>query len=225
MWLGNILPPQTSSKILSFLGSLWFILFAIVFYIVLEIWDETRGKHRILSGVYNKLCRSVFDSCLKDFPQDNDKMRVSLFRADKGHLWNKDKTLLKMVGRHQTRNHPRKKCCFHFKPGEGCVGNAYETGSSFVRKCIEPYDSKWPETYYIASDKEFNLPKDKARKLNIKACDFLCLPVKFPGEDEAWGVLSLDSTEKDTFPGEKTTAMRSKINNILLGFSTYLDVV
>jgi hypothetical protein len=225
LFLEKCLSDQASGLLLSFLKSFWFMGIALLVYIVLEVWEDIRDKNRILTGVYNKLCCSIFNECLKSLPQENDKMRVSLFKAQKGQLWKHEETDLKFIGRYQTRNHPRAKCRVVFKPGEGCVGKSYETNKSFLRKHIDEYDKHNPTRYFEESREVFNLPHHKTKKLHIKACDFLCLPVKFPGQDEAWGVLSLDSTENNTFEDKVVARMREKLNSILIGFSAYLDVI
>ncbi len=225
LYLEKCLSDKLSNLLLSFLKSFWFMGIALLTYIVLEVWEDVRDKQRILAGVYDRLCCSIFKECLERLPQENNKMRISLFKAQKGRLWNHDKTNLKFVGRYQTRNHPRSKCCVVFDPGEGCVGMSYETGQSFLRRHINEYSKAHPEQYFKESKDVFNLPSHKTKKLHIKACDFLCLPVRFLGQDEAWGVLSLDSTENDTFQDSVVSKMRGKVNDILLGFSAYLDVI
>ena len=140
-------------------------------------------------------------------------VKVSLFKAFKA---NSKKPYLKAMGRYQTKE-PHKKSSLIFKPGEGCAGLAYQLNYC-ITKHINEYDPQKPSDYYSESEKIFKLSINKAKKLNDKACHFLCIPVRYFGEDKPWGILSIDAMKN----GILNESDARNIENILSCFSVFL---
>ena len=69
------------------------------------------------------------------------------------------------------------------------------------RKEIAEFDENVELKYYEDSLKEFRLSESKARKLNDKACSFLCVPILFFNSDKPWGILSVDSMTRGGLEG------------------------
>lgn len=187
-----------------------------VFYGIDVILIEVRKREKVAKVVYDNICKEVFNRFIK--PKGAGTLgyyRVSLFKAFDGHT---DSPYLKVTGRYQIRK-PLKQCKLKFKPGESCAGIAY-AASRVVQRSIAPYDLNNTSAYYLESKNVFKLDEENARRLNEKACSFLCIPIKFFNEDEPWGILSIDSMRSEEFSG---TAVR-QIENFLGCISVFLMI-
>lgn len=194
-------------------NSLWILIFLIIIYLINYYFLERRSKEYFITVVYDNICKEIFNRFVKTKSTSHNLIRVSLLKVFDRESGN---PYLKVVGRYQTKM-PKRKSRIVFNAGEGCAGIAFET-NYFTQKSISEYDHKNPTKYYEESEKVFSLSRDKAKKLNDKACDFLCLPVRFLGQDERWGVLSIDSAKQGAFVGEDVR----KIEDVLSCFSVFL---
>lgn len=188
--LDVILHPQITKWLLGNIAGI--TLLALIAFIVVSVYAEQKSKVSITANVYNNICKNIFDQFVKPLPSSNHLVKVSLFKAQGVDSEN---PTLKCVGRYQTKM-PIKRCKTSFKAGEGCVGLAYQLGQN-IRLQIEEFNVRQPTNYYRESLNAFKLPEKAAKKLNDKACEFLCIPIRFFGEDIPWGVISIDSMKKD----------------------------
>ena len=168
-----------------------------IFIIVVPLWVSdwllriainNKTEDKDTRRINDNICKHVFKKYIKPLAVEDQLIKVSLFKAYKDKT---EKPMLKLVGRHQTKM-PYKKTKVMYGAGEGCVGICFET-AQFVYKQIADFDEKLPHVYYKESYKEFKLPEKKSKKLNDKACEFLCLPIKYFQADRVWGVLSIDA--------------------------------
>lgn len=194
--------------------SFWILCVLVLWYLLNYYLLEIRSRENIAAVVYDNICHEIFNRFVKTKPISHNLMKVSLLKAFNQES---ERPYLKVVGRYQTKR-PKRKSRIKFGVGEGCAGIAYETGYC-VQKSIAEFDPRSVSKYYEESEKVFKLKQDKARQLNDKACDFLCIPVKYFGEDEPWGVLSLDSMKKDTLSSQEEAR---EIEKVLTCFSVFL---
>jgi hypothetical protein len=177
-----------------------------------------------MKGVYDNICRSIFLSEVKEDPEiDNNKTRVTLFKACKGYkfigkYWSPKQTLyLKQVGRYQSTQ-DKKSCKIHFLPNEGCVGICYNL-AQVVHQEISPYNEAKKELYYTTNQKSFNLSEQKIKKINMPSCSFLAFPINYFNSEDVFGVIIFDSTEKGKMKKLKARNLESKI----LQFSAFFN--
>ncbi len=193
--------------------SFWILVILTLGYLVNYYFIDRRSKENVATVVYDNICKEIFRRFIKPKSVSYNLMRVSLLKAFDREG---ETPYLRVVGRYQTKS-PKRRSKLKFNVGEGCAGHAYETGN-IVQKTVTEYNPRNPSIYYDESENTFQLNRNKARHLNDKACDFLCVPVRFFGEDEPWGVLSVDSMKKGTFSSEEVR----EIESVLSCFSVFL---
>lgn len=198
------------------LNASWIIILILTgLYALFFIMIERREKEYIAQIVYNNICQEVFNRFVKPLGEIKQHMKVSLIKAFEPES---EEPYLKVVGRYQTKS-PKKKSRVKFAVNEGCAGLAYGVGN-IIAKSIGEYDKNKSGKYYDESEKTFNLPRAKAKKLNDYASQFLCIPVKyFRKEDVRWGILSIDSMEHCDFLEKEENAR--KIEDLLSCFSVF----
>jgi len=177
-----------------------------------------------MKGVFDNICRSIFVSDVKEDPEfDNNKTRVTLFKATKGYkligrFYSPKKTIyLKQVGRYQSTQ-DKKSCKIHFLPNEGCVGICYNL-AQVVHKEITPYNESKKDTYYSTNKRTFNLSEGKIKKINMHSCSFLAFPIYYFDSDNVYGVIIFDSTEK----GKMKKLMARNLESKILQFSAFFN--
>lgn len=177
-----------------------------------------------MKEVFDNICRSIFVSEVKDDPEiDNNKTRVTLFKAYKGYkfigryYWPRKTLYLKQVGRYQSIQ-DKKSCNIHFLPNEGCVGICYNT-AQVVHKEIIAYSEPRKDNYYLENQKTFNLSEKKVKKINTHSCSFLAFPINYFDSDDVFGVIIFDSTEKGKMKKLKARNLEVKI----LQFSVFFN--
>lgn len=187
LFFDRVLQESVCQEILN--ASFWIILLLLFSYFVLYLLIARREKEYIAKIVYNNICKEVFTRFVKPYGDIKNKIKVSLLKAFNPES---ERPFLQVVGRYQTKS-PKKKSKITFSVNEGCAGIAYAIGG-IVSKKIDEFNHSKSRNYYQDSKSVFNLPENKARKLNDKACHFLCIPVRyFDKEDLRWGILSIDS--------------------------------
>lgn len=192
-------------------------LFSIFIY-VLSHWSQSQKKERLL---YNRICKHIFDEVIKKNEHiQNKNCRVSFLKVRKTRRCDKwyrfdmiTKNSLVVFGRHQTKQGKRYSK-LRFYAGEGLAGISYEINSAMSRS-IEPFDVSNENEYFQESSDKLKLPEKKAKKLNVKACSFICVPISYFGTDDVIGVISVDSMLKSEFDG----ALIREIERIAVGYS------
>jgi hypothetical protein len=213
LFMDEILTHDFQKKVLS--NSRWVLIVLLIINIYSYIKAQNHAFIQNEQLLYNNICNKIFNDYIKSNPSlSNNDFKVSLLKAHEPWFGT---TYLKVVGRFQTKQKNRKSK-LEFRPGEGCVGIAFENGY-ILHKEIEKYNFKKITKYYSESEKVLNLPKRKAEKLNEKACAFLCLPVKYYNTDKVWGVLSVDCLES----GKLKTIDPRAIEETLLHYSTFFN--
>ena len=172
----------------------WIVVIVLVIaYTTVEIVVFFKNKNKTLETQCHNICRYIYKyiekTIGKSFAHD---LRVTIFKAKKP---NTERVYLEAVNRYQVKE-PFKKAKVKFKPGEGAVGCCFKT-QNLISAYLPEFSEKTAEQYYKESEKYFKLSRDKVRKLNIKSCFFLGIPMKCFDTDRTWGVLLLDSTIKD----------------------------
>jgi len=209
-FLQKIINPEICNLVLDWLWLIFIIL--IMAYLIIYYLKGKRDKVHIARKIYNNICEEIFNRFIKEEEVDNHLFKVTIFKAFKESSRG---PFLSAVGRFQIKE-SKKKCKVKFLSGEGCVGLSYRIGQS-VEKTIDEYDGKNPEKYFDDSERIFKLKKNKAKKLNDYACSFLCIPIKYFGQDRPWGVVSIDCMKKFDF----SSAKDRKIEDVLSCFSTF----
>jgi hypothetical protein len=210
--LDVLLKEQVTKNILG--ACVWLIPLLGFAYIVIYFIVEYRRSDAIAEVVYENVCREIFNRYIRNKSSlSQDLVKVSLLKSFDRHT---NKPYLKVVGRYQTKV-PKRKSKVRFYAGEGCAGIAYQSGY-LVNKSVNKFDPKDPSKYYSECQEAFKLPHPKTRALNDKACEFLCIPIRYFGEDEPWGVLSLDYMEKGFITSEEAR----EIEGIISCFSVLL---
>ena len=216
LYLDIILKENISKRVLEF--SFVYLCVLVGIYLINYCIIKFKNREKISRIVYENICKDIFNRFIKtkqtpDIPFD--QIKVSLLKAFKRET---TKPFLKVVGRYQIRT-PKKNSSVKFLPGEGCAGIAYQTNVC-IQRAIDEYDYNNPEKYYKDSKDVFNLPQKKAKKLNDKACDFMCIPIRYYGQDEPWGILSIDSMKKGFLGADEAR----KIEDVLSCFSVFLMI-
>jgi hypothetical protein len=160
-------------------------------YIIIRLVIYRRDNSKSIIFQCNNMCRYIYKQVEK--ATDNSfihHVRVTIFRAVKSDT---DSTYIKAISRYQTRS-PNKKTRLKFRPGEGCAGMCFES-QTLIYKVIPEYMPYKPQKYYENSYKTFNLDQIQVKKLNIKSCMFLGIPIKCFETEKTWGVLMIDSTK------------------------------
>jgi hypothetical protein len=104
--------------------------------------------------------------------------------------WEK-KIVLIPVGQYQDVYSKRSK--IKFSVSEGCVGKSYAL-RSFVRVDVKSNGDR--EKYCLECASKLSIPVKKAKKIIDSPNVFLGFPVRFFGESEVFGVISVEITGK-----------------------------
>ncbi len=167
--------------------------------------------------LWNNMCEQIFRNNIKENNSiKNNDYRVSIFKYGYHIEWYFIFPWitrgLKMVGRHQTIQ-SSKRCKVIFKESEGCVGQAYKT-NMVVNMKVNKFNENNQDQYFRECEKKFNMPIRKSKKLNVKANNFVCIPIKYYNKDSVYAVISIDSVNATRFSLEVIESIEQFSENI-----------
>jgi len=165
----------------------------VLLYVVIEVIIGQRNNNKVINHQCYNICRYIYKHIEKTIsPAFAHSLRITVFKAIKP---NTAEVYLEAVSRYQVKE-PLKKTKIRFKPGEGVAGSCFQTQSLVFGSLPECNETNLNE-YYKKSWEEYKMERSVVDKLNIKSCLFLGIPIKYFDTERSWGVLLLDSTEKD----------------------------
>ena len=163
----------------------------IIANIVLVLIDDTIGRRRAVRSavapIYNQICREIHESIVSGQPDRRPEVRVSMHKATKGVSG----VTLRNIGRHQ-HTAPFRLSPVRFRPGQGCVGLAYQANSVLL-KDLDTVTTADKRVYNRACKEETKIPRHKCWRLSVQSRYFLSVPIQ-DSADRPWGVLTVDST-------------------------------